>query len=246
VGSEWEPIKILPEGWKLGLCPKFTTKDSHTSLLRSRSHKGTTNPRNKPQPKATRKRNSRSSRLSLLRSLGWTFRGDRADGPLGTREQSTRPWWTVCKSSPSNQYCTSKYGRSVPYPHMVYEELVPHGRSETGADGPQTAYNKNLVATQIKTSLIQELRNRWQTRVLADCPPTKRRQSIRHGQSCSSTKMRSQPLLSIHGSPKPLDLLRKDLGEMWSVPRGWCAPKFEPSNELNRRESNHNRSLPKS
>jgi hypothetical protein len=34
---------------ELGLYPKFTTKDSHTSLPRSHSHNGPTNPRNKPQ-----------------------------------------------------------------------------------------------------------------------------------------------------------------------------------------------------
>jgi hypothetical protein len=34
---------------ELGLYPKFIATDSHTSLPRSRSHNGPTNPRNKPQ-----------------------------------------------------------------------------------------------------------------------------------------------------------------------------------------------------
>jgi hypothetical protein len=49
---------------ELGLCPKFTNKDSHTSLPRSRSHNGPTNPRNKPQIIPKRKHDSRSKGLS--------------------------------------------------------------------------------------------------------------------------------------------------------------------------------------
>jgi hypothetical protein len=49
---------------ELSLFPKITTKDSHTSLPRSCSHNGPTNPRNKPQTIPKRKRNSRSKGLS--------------------------------------------------------------------------------------------------------------------------------------------------------------------------------------
>jgi hypothetical protein len=49
---------------ELVLCPKFTTKDSHTSLPRSRSHNGPTNLRDKPQTIPKRKHNSRSKGLS--------------------------------------------------------------------------------------------------------------------------------------------------------------------------------------
>jgi hypothetical protein len=49
---------------ELGLCPKFTTKDSHTSLPRLRSHNGPTNPRNKPQTIPKQKHESRSKGLS--------------------------------------------------------------------------------------------------------------------------------------------------------------------------------------
>jgi hypothetical protein len=51
--------KFFPKD-ELGLYPKFKTKNFHTSLPRSCSHNEPTNPRNKPQLKATRKRNSRS------------------------------------------------------------------------------------------------------------------------------------------------------------------------------------------
>jgi hypothetical protein len=48
---------------ELGLYPKFTTKDSHKSLPRSRSHYGLTNPRNKPQTIPKRKHEARSKGL---------------------------------------------------------------------------------------------------------------------------------------------------------------------------------------
>jgi hypothetical protein len=82
---------------ELGLYPKFTTKDSHTSLPRSRSHSRPTNPRNKPQTITKRKQDSISKGLSCpAKALadsprakggqsartGRTIRDPRADGPL--------------------------------------------------------------------------------------------------------------------------------------------------------------------
>jgi hypothetical protein len=78
---------------ELGLCPKFTTKDSHTSLPRLRNHNGPTNPRSKPQTIQKRMRNSRSKGLSSAarhqvavtsgRSAWYerTVRGSQTDGP---------------------------------------------------------------------------------------------------------------------------------------------------------------------
>jgi hypothetical protein len=64
-GEEWMGAdkNSSPKG-ELGLCPKFTTKDSHASLPRSRSHSGPTNPRNNHQMIPKRKHNSRSKGLS--------------------------------------------------------------------------------------------------------------------------------------------------------------------------------------
>jgi hypothetical protein len=92
---------------ELGLCPKFTTKDSHMSLQRSRSHSGPTNPRNKPQTIPKRKHDSRSKGLScpakaLVDSqrgrggrsarTGGTVCNPRADGPLNATEpQAAHP-----------------------------------------------------------------------------------------------------------------------------------------------------------
>jgi hypothetical protein len=86
---------------ELGLYPKFTTKDSHTSLPRSRSHNGPTNPRNKPQTIPKWKHDSRSKGLSCPTETlvdgprgwgGWyaragrTVRDPRADNLLNATE----------------------------------------------------------------------------------------------------------------------------------------------------------------
>jgi hypothetical protein len=62
---------------ELSLDPKFTTKESHTSLPRSRSHDGRTNPRNKPQTVPKRKHKQRRKGLSCSAAV-------QAEGP--------RPW----------------------------------------------------------------------------------------------------------------------------------------------------------
>jgi hypothetical protein len=98
---------------ELGLYPKFTTKDSHTSFPRLRSHSGPTNPRNKPQTIIKQKQDSRSKGLSRpakaladrLRArdgrsarTGWTVCDPRADDPLNaTRPPAAHPETrTVC------------------------------------------------------------------------------------------------------------------------------------------------------
>jgi hypothetical protein len=80
---------------ELGLCPKFTTKDSHMSLPRLRSHNGPTNPRNKPQTIPKRKRNSKSKELSssaLDQADHLQAPGDRPQGLVGL---SAGLRWTV-------------------------------------------------------------------------------------------------------------------------------------------------------
>jgi hypothetical protein len=56
-GEQMEVDKNSSPKRELGLCPKSTTKDSHTSLPRSRSHNGPTNTRNKSQTNLTQKHN---------------------------------------------------------------------------------------------------------------------------------------------------------------------------------------------
>jgi hypothetical protein len=52
------------------LSPKFTTKDSHTSLPRSCSYNEPTNPRNTSQHTPKRKHNSRDKRQPICRAPG--------------------------------------------------------------------------------------------------------------------------------------------------------------------------------
>jgi hypothetical protein len=74
---------------ELGLRPKFTTKDSHTSLPRSRSHNKPTNPRNKLQTIPKRKHDSKSKELSNPTQC-------LADGPQGWGGRSADTGRTVC------------------------------------------------------------------------------------------------------------------------------------------------------
>jgi hypothetical protein len=79
---------------ELGLCPKFTIKDSHTSLPRSRSRYRPTNPRNKLQTIPKQKHESRSKGLSNSMRHQADSHGDRADGPRvtdGQSEKGSRP-----------------------------------------------------------------------------------------------------------------------------------------------------------
>jgi hypothetical protein len=57
--------------------------------------------------------------LGDLRSPRRTVRNDRADSPRWAGGQSARPQRTVRKCNPNNQYCTSKYRRSVATPWTV-------------------------------------------------------------------------------------------------------------------------------
>jgi hypothetical protein len=74
-GSEREPIKILLLRENSAYTPKFTTKNSHTSLPRSRSHYGRTNPRNKPQTIPKGKHEAKD--LADLQQPRWTVRTTR-------------------------------------------------------------------------------------------------------------------------------------------------------------------------
>jgi hypothetical protein len=65
---------------ELSLYPKFTTKDSHTSLPRSRSHYVPTNPRNKPQMSRSGRTTQEAMDLAILRSAGRKVREPGVDG----------------------------------------------------------------------------------------------------------------------------------------------------------------------
>jgi hypothetical protein len=101
---------------EFGLYPKFTTTDSHTSLPRSRSHNGHTNPRNKPQLKPTRQHNSKS-------------KGLRQSG----KHQADRP---QCPGGLSARRAQTVREEGTDHPKMLPEPPVLHREKRTIRDGP--------------------------------------------------------------------------------------------------------------
>jgi hypothetical protein len=181
-----------------------------------------------------------------------TVRVVRADGPRvmdaqsekESRPSSSAPWITdspylVLGRSASN-WCRADSpqtpgGQSGPHadsPARTRTVRPARGRSGTPTRTVrQTSCSKTLTPRKIyawahknwmntrRTCTSRTVRGLW-----ADSPPALEQNSPRW-------KPRSQHPLSHHGSPKRLELLRKDLGKMWSVPRGCYAPKLGSSNE---------------
>jgi hypothetical protein len=114
---------------ELGQYPKFTTTDSHTSLPRSRSHNGRTNPRNKPQTIPKRKHEAKSKGLSCPETTQETCRDHRADCSRAPRGRSATHGGRSVKHRHNDPTSTSSRGRSVPRPQTVREQLVPRGLS---------------------------------------------------------------------------------------------------------------------
>jgi hypothetical protein len=77
---------------ELGIYPKFTTKDSHTSLPRSRSHSEPTNPRNKSQTIPKWKHESRSKGLSCPATTLEDSPGPRGGRSAVTGQTVRYPW----------------------------------------------------------------------------------------------------------------------------------------------------------
>jgi hypothetical protein len=161
---------------ELGLYPKFTTKDSHTSLPRLRSHDGRTNPRNKPQTIPKRKHEPRSKGLSYPAAT-------QADCPRSPRGRSATHGGRSVKRRQNDQTRTSTRGRSVPRPRTVREQLVPRGLSATsGRTVRQTTFHQKPLANRIETKALKNTRRTRRTpgpkgntrtvcTLLADCLP---------------------------------------------------------------------------
>jgi hypothetical protein len=156
---------------ELDLCPKFTTKDSHTSLPRSRSHNGPTNPRSKPQTIPKRKRNSRSKGRSnsaqhqtdSLRGwggrssdTGWTVRDPRADSPLNATEPpEAHPEMRTVRTLPAN------------YPRATCAVWTVR---DLWADGPPNLLPQNFGSSKDPHVSSQELDEQAKNSHLADGP----------------------------------------------------------------------------
>jgi hypothetical protein len=151
---------------ELGLCPKPTTKDSQTSLPRSRSHNGPTNPRNKSQTNPTRKHNSKSKGL---RQSG----KHQADHPRCPGRLSARRARTVREESTNR-------------PKLLPEPPVVHREKRTARDGPvdrlpRHGPSNTLVRTVCKLHAPKIHRQKgskqWRSRTRTN---TKNSQAVRH------------------------------------------------------------------
>jgi hypothetical protein len=194
-----------------------------------------TNPNSKQHGSATQE----AKDLGNLHILGKTVRVEEADCPWGKADHQQAHGGPSENATQTSSTAPRKMDRLWPTRGPFEGNSYCADVCDKQEDYLQTPCNQNQLPRRIKRRMRKnKQRTKW-TQGLADCP------HLPCGQRCSSSKTRSQPLLSIHGSLKWLELLRKDLGEMWSVCRGCCARKLEPLNELNRWESNRNRALPK-
>jgi hypothetical protein len=130
---------------------KLTTKGTHTSFPKSHSHNGPTNPRNKPQLKATRKRNTRSKGL-------WRSAQPGADRPRGGSGLSARAWRTIHKHVADSLkmppdlpvlHLEKRTIRALPADHLREIRTAWTVRDEQ-ADCPQTPCNQNQPPQQIE------------------------------------------------------------------------------------------------
>jgi hypothetical protein len=121
---------------RIQLCPKLTTKDSHTSLPRSCCHNGPTNPRSNSQHNQKRKHNSRGKGLSQL-CQPWTdrpYRGRRLF--VGYSGPSVKLGRTVRIKHQNHQKHTSQYDPSNQTSLTIRQ---PHRLSGTPPRISQTA-----------------------------------------------------------------------------------------------------------
>jgi hypothetical protein len=137
---------------ELGLCPKFTTKDSHTSLSRSRSHNVPTNPRNRPQLNPTQKHNSKSKGH---RQSG-KYQADCPECPRGLFARRAR---TIREEG-------------TDHPKMLPEPPVLHRENRIVPDGPADRPPRHGPSASSRT-----VRHSSTDRLQTSCtknPPTKR------------------------------------------------------------------------
>jgi hypothetical protein len=142
---------------------------------------------------------------------GRTVRDHWADGPQPTGGRSV------------NHNRTSRQA-----PKHADGLYLVHGRSASNwcrADGPRRPGGqsaKHLPAKNSWPTGLKQRRSRTHNELEehldelhhADSPPATRERSARHENSSPSLKPKTPKHLSVHGSPKRLELLRKGLGKM--------------------------------
>jgi hypothetical protein len=202
-------------------------------LPRSRSHYGPTNHRNKPQTIPKQNHEPRSKPLSCpVNTLadtprhrggrtavtGRTVRYPRANGPLNATERSdehpnARTVYTWSSDSPrATRAAQTVRGLRADGPAHTRVVCDPYADCPTNPFQLETndQTNQNEDAQEHATNT----KNPRTRKLHADCPWPIGGLSARLEQSSPSSKPRAQPLLPVHGSPKQLELLRKDLAKM--------------------------------
>jgi hypothetical protein len=142
-----------------------------------------------------------------------TVRNPGADGPRSPCGRSATHGRLSVKHEQNDQTNTSTSGRSVPCPWTVREQLVPRGQSATSGRAAKHPPLKSNWPTGSKPTR-NEHEEHLDKLLHADSPRAPHGRSARHGNSSPNLKPKPPKLLLVHGSPKRLELLRKDLGKM--------------------------------
>jgi hypothetical protein len=144
-------------------------------------------------------------------TLGWTVCGHRADGPQPTGGRSVN---------------TNRTSRQAPKhadgPYLVHGRFASNWCRADGPRRPDGRSAKHLPAKNSWPTRLKQRRSRTRDELEeqldelhhTDSPPATRGRSARHGNSSPSLKMKTPMHLSVHESPKQLELLRKGLGKM--------------------------------
>jgi hypothetical protein len=160
--------------------------------------------------------------LAILHRPRRTVRGHLADRSRSPRGRSATHDGLSVKRKQNDPTGTSTRGRSVPCPRTVREQLVPRGQfATTGRTVCQTPSHQKPLANRIETKALKNTRRtrrtlgpKGSTRTVHTHHADSSRGANQRGSSSPRANSRAPYLLSFHGSPKRLKLLRKDLGKM--------------------------------
>jgi hypothetical protein len=253
MGSEWEPIKILLQRensiYAPNSQPRIPTRVCQGHVVTTDLPTLGTNPKQSRSESETQE----AKDLATLHSTRQTVREAGADGSRGWGRWSADTGRTIRDPRADSPLNATELPEAHPEMRAVHTLPADCPRAtcaartvrDLRADGPPNLLPQNFGTSKIYARALKNWTNTRRTLtsrtvrgLQADSPPALEQNSPRW-------KTRSQPPVSHHGSPKRLELLRKDLGEKWTVPRGCYAPKLGSSNEPNCRESNRNRAQPK-
>jgi hypothetical protein len=149
--------------------------------------------------------------LAVLRTPWRTVRDPGADGPLPTGGRSVNHNRTTKQAHRNANGLYLVLGRTASNWCHAVNPRRPGGWSAKHLPAkhswPTGSKRKRSRTRHEHEEHMDELHH-------TDSPSTTRGRSARHGNSSPSLKSKTPKQLSVHGSPKRLKLLRKDLGKM--------------------------------